>query len=293
MKVVRTVEEVRAEVAAARAAAQRVGLVPTMGALHEGHASLIRAARRECGFVVVWLFVNPAQFGPNEDLARYPRPFEKDVDVSRREGADLLFAPAVETVYPEGYRTFVTVEGLQDVLEGASRPGHFRGVCTVVLKMFNMVGPDVAYFGQKDAQQAIVLRRMVHDLDVPVTMRVCPTVREPDGLALSSRNQYLSGGERGRATTLVHALRLGRDRILAGERDAGAVRRAMEEAVRSTPGVTLDYVAAVDAGTLQPPDRLSGVILLAGAMRVGTTRLIDNLVVRVSERDAEERQVIE
>jgi pantoate--beta-alanine ligase len=293
LAVVSTVEEVRRHVAEAQASGQRVGLVPTMGALHEGHVSLIRAARAECGCVVVWLFVNPAQFGPKEDLSRYPRPFEKDRVICEREGVDVLFNPPVEVVYPEGYRTHVEVKDYQDVLEGASRPGHFRGVCTVVLKMFNMVGPDAAYFGQKDAQQIVVVRRMVEDLNVPVEVRVCPTVREADGLALSSRNQYLTPEERRRAVVLIESLRRGRDAIVNGERDAGVVRGTIEERVRRTEGASLDYAAVVSAETLEPLGRVAGKVLLTLAVRFGTTRLIDNLLLVVTPEGARETPVPE
>ncbi len=283
-----TVEEVRRAVAAARSKGLRIGLVPTMGALHAGHISLIRAARRETGFVVLSLFVNPAQFGPSEDFARYPRPFERDQEVCRAEGVDLVFAPTRETVYPEGFSTWVQVERLQDVLEGASRPGHFQGVCTVVLKLFNMVGPDDAYFGQKDAQQVIVLKRMVRDLNVPVALRVCPTVREADDLALSSRNVYLDPEQRRHAVALSQALRAGRDLVLGGERDAGVVKRALAERIERTPGAALDYAAVVDAESLRPLERLSGKVLLALAVRFGATRLIDNLVLEITAEGASE-----
>jgi pantoate--beta-alanine ligase len=283
-----TIEEVRRAVAAARAKGLRVGLVPTMGALHEGHASLIRAARRETGFVVLWLFVNPTQFGPNEDFARYPRPFERDREVCRSEGVDLIFAPERETVYPEGFSTWVQVEGMQDVLEGASRPSHFRGVCSVVLKMFNMVGPDVAYFGQKDAQQVIVLKRMVHDLNVPVEVRVCPTVREPDGLALSSRNVYLDPEQRRHAVALFQALGAAREHVYRGERDAGRVQRSLAARIQATPGAVLDYAAVVDAESLRPVEPLSGKVLLALAVRFGATRLIDNLVLEITDEGTAE-----
>jgi pantoate--beta-alanine ligase len=215
--VVTTVAEARRAVAGARRRELTVGLVPTMGALHAGHVSLIRAARRRCGFVVVSVFVNPTQFGPNEDLSRYPRPFEQDVAACAGEGADLVFAPAPTEVYPPGFRTSVEVHEFQDVLCGASRPGHFRGVATVVLKLFNMVRPDVAFFGLKDAQQVRLLERMVADLNVPVEIVRCPTVREADGLALSSRNQYLDAGQR-RAAVVLHAIRW--------RRCGGALRRA-------------------------------------------------------------------
>src|SRR5262245_1825717 len=222
-----TVAEVRRAVAEARRRGLTVGLVPTMGALHEGHISLIRAARAETGFMVVSIFVNPTQFGTNEDFSRYPRPLEQDLEACGREGVDLAFVPEPATVSPPGFRTFVEVHGLQDVLCGASRPGHFRGVATVVLKLFNTVQPDVAYFGQKDAQQARIIRQMVRDLDVPVEVRVCPIVRAADGLALSSRNQYLDPEQRRHATVLHRALAEARARIEGGERDAAAVRRVL------------------------------------------------------------------
>jgi pantoate--beta-alanine ligase len=276
-----TVAEVRGRVAAARSAGKTVGLVPTMGALHEGHASLIRQARAATGYVVVTIFVNPTQFGPHEDLTRYPRPLETDLATCAACGADLAFVPSVETIYPPGFRTFVEVTGLQDVLEGASRPGHFRGVATVVLKLFNMVQPDVAWFGQKDGQQVRIIRQLVRDLDVPVEIRVGPTVREADGLALSSRNQYLDATARRHAPVLAAALEAARARITAGERDAAVIGRAMGDRIAATPGAVLDYAAVVDADTLQPVTRLQGPILLAIAVRFGSTRLIDNIPVTV------------
>ena len=273
-----TTDAVRQAVAAARRRGQTVGLVPTMGALHEGHASLIRAARAETDFVVVSIFVNPTQFGPNEDLARYPRPLEQDLELCGREGADLAFVPEVAAIYPPGFRTYVEVHGLQDVLEGASRPGHFRGVCTVVLKLIHIVRPDVAYFGQKDAQQARIIRQMVRDLDVPLRLRICPMVREADGLALSSRNRYLSPEERGRALALAQALFDARQRVERGERDAAAVQRAARQRIEAVPGVVVDYVAVVDADSFEPVERIRGNVLIAAAVRIGSTRLIDNVL---------------
>jgi pantoate--beta-alanine ligase len=281
--VVVTVEEVRVRVAEARGAGRIVGLVPTMGALHEGHASLVRAARAETGFVVVSIFVNPTQFGPREDFDRYPRPLEADLTLCGREGVDLVFLPEVAEVYPPGFRTFVEVTGLQDGMEGRSRPGHFRGVATVVLKLFNMVQPDVAYFGQKDGQQARIIRQMVADLNVPVAVRVCPTVREPDGLARSSRNQYLDANQRSSAVVLYQALEEGRRLIEAGERSAAAVREAMTARVAQAPDAILDYAEVADAATLQPAERLRGEVMLAVAVRFGTTRLIDNVLVKVPQ----------
>jgi pantoate--beta-alanine ligase len=281
---------VAATVAAARAAVVRagerglsVGLVPTMGALHAGHASLIRAARRETGFVVVSIFVNPTQFGPKEDLDRYPRTPEADLRLCAEEGADLVFAPPAAELYPPGFRTYVEVHGLQDLLCGASRPGHFRGVATVVLKLFHIVGPDVAYFGQKDAQQFRLLEQMAHDLDVPVRLRLCPIVREPDGLALSSRNRYLNPEERRQAQVLSEALAEATRLVSAGERDAGRLRQLLADRVAAAPLARLEYAAVVAYDTQEPLDRLRGRVLIALAVHFGGTRLIDNVLLEVGE----------
>ncbi|HLJ91887.1 MAG TPA: pantoate--beta-alanine ligase [Gemmataceae bacterium] len=279
--VVGSIEAVREAVAKARQRGRSIGLVPTMGALHAGHVSLIRAARHETGFVIVSIFVNPTQFAPAEDLSRYPRPLAQDLAICAQEGVDLVFHPDVEILYPPGFRTFVEIHGLQDLLCGASRPGHFRGVATVVLKLFHIVQPDIAYFGQKDAQQARLLQRMVRDLDVPVQLRICPIVREPDGLALSSRNQYLDPDQRREATALYRALQEGHRLVEGGERDAAAVQRALAERIHTTPGAVLDYAAVVDAETLQPLTRLKGTVLLALAVKFGATRLIDNIQLHV------------
>jgi len=276
-----TIDAVRQAVAEARRRGLSIGLVPTMGALHEGHASLFRAARAETGYVVASIFVNPTQFGPNEDFGKYPRALQADLDVCGREGVDLVFHPEPDTIYPPGFCTYVEVQGLQDVLCGAARPGHFRGVATVVLKLFNIVQPDIAYFGQKDAQQARIIGQMVRDLDVPVRLRICPIVREADGLALSSRNRYLDVVQRQNARVLGQALTEARARIEAGERDAAAIRRALTDRIAATPGATLDYAAVVDAETLGPLERLRGNVLLAVAVKFGTTRLIDNMKVSV------------
>jgi pantoate--beta-alanine ligase len=281
LPVAATTADLRRAVAEARRGGRTVGLVPTMGALHEGHASLIRAARRETAFVVVSIFVNPTQFGPNEDFHRYPRPLEQDLEVCGREGVDLAFVPEVATLYPPGFRTYVEVHDFQDVLCGASRPGHFRGVATVVLKLFNLVQPDVAYFGQKDAQQARIIRQLVRDLDVPVEVRVCPIVREPDGLALSSRNQYLDPEQRRHAPALYQALEEARRLIEAGERDAARVRAVVAERLARTPGAVVDHAEVVDYDTLRPLDRLRGQVLIAVAVKFGTTRLIDNVLLQL------------
>jgi pantoate--beta-alanine ligase len=277
--VVTTIAEVRATVALARREGMTVALVPTMGALHEGHAALIRAARREAGFVIVSVFVNPTQFGPNEDFARYPRTLEADQKVCADAGADLIFAPAVAEMYPERSVTFVEVTELQDVLCGASRPGHFRGVCTVVLKLFNVVGPDVAVFGAKDFQQARVIRQVVRDLNVPVRVRVEPTVREQDGLALSSRNRYLSPAERAVAPGIYRALQATRARAAAGETDVARLEAALGAGLAAIPGARVDYARILDADTLRPLDRLDRPAVAAVAVFLGNTRLIDNLVI--------------
>ncbi len=276
--VIAAIAEVRAAVAAARRQGQSIGLVPTMGALHAGHASLLRAARSETGCVVASIFVNPTQFGPREDFSRYPRTLEHDLHVCAAEGVDLVFAPEVALIYPADFHTYVEVHELQDGLCGASRPGHFRGVATVVLKLFQIVQPDVAYFGQKDAQQARIIQQLVSDLNVPVRIRVCPIVRESDGLALSSRNQYLDPGQRRQATVLYRALEEARALIEAGERDAVLVRQTLAARIQTAPGAELDYAAVVDASTLRPVERLCGDVLLAVAVKFGATRLIDNVM---------------
>lgn len=279
--VVADIASLRQAVAEARRRGRTIGLVPTMGALHRGHLSLLSAARAEMGYVVVSIFVNPTQFGPNEDLSRYPRPLERDLELCGEAGVDLVFHPQPEAMYPPGHRTFVEVSGLQDVLCGASRPGHFRGVATVVLKLFHLVQPDRAYFGQKDAQQVRIIQQMVRDLDVPVDIRVCPIVREADGLALSSRNEYLGSEERRRATVLYRVLTETSKRIEGGERDAAKVQRAMAEQIAAVHGAVLDYAAVVDTDSLQALDRIEAgqPVLLALAVRFGGTRLIDNMLI--------------
>lgn len=274
-----TVDDTRQAIA--RVQKQSVGVVPTMGALHEGHGSLIRIAREECDFVVVTIFVNPTQFGPNEDLDRYPRTWNADVKMCEAEGADLIFAPQPETIYPPGYRTYVEVHELQSVLCGASRPTHFRGVTTVVLKLLHIVQPDVCYLGQKDAQQCRVLMRMAEDLNLTVRMRICPIVREPDGLAMSSRNRYLKRNEREQAVALFHSLEEVQHRIEEGERDATNLQHLLQSRLEAVPGGRLDYAQIVDFDTLTPLSALSGTVLVAVAVYFGDTRLIDNLLLTV------------
>lgn len=277
MKIVRTNVEMRA---VRSRATGTVGLVPTMGAFHGGHHALMRAARERCDEVVVSLFVNPAQFNDPADLAAYPRDEERDAQEAAELGVDVLYAPSVEEVYPPHFTTSVRVEGLSDVLEGAVRgPGHFAGVCTVVTKLFNVVQPDTAFFGQKDAQQVAVLQRMVRDLDLPVELAIVPTVREPDGLAMSSRNRRLAPDERRRAVSLSQALRAAEEAIAGGERDAEAVERAARAAMN---GVDPEYLALVDPDSFQPITTVDGRVLVAVAARIGATRLIDNTIVHTA-----------
>jgi pantoate--beta-alanine ligase len=281
-RVVRGVDELRAALAPARREGLTIGLVPTMGFLHEGHVSLLRAARAECDVVVMSLFVNPTQFGPNEDLDRYPRDEERDLRLASEAGVDFVFAPVVEELYPDGAATAVEVTGgLTSVLDGdpARRgPGHFRGVTTIVAKLFNIVGPDVAYFGQKDAQQAAVIKRMVRDLDFPVRVEVMPTVREEDGLAMSSRNVYLEPADRARAVALSHALAAAEQQALAHDSlEAGLAAARIELAAAA---IEPEYLEARDAETLEPVEGLAGrPILVAVAAQVGGARLIDNVVI--------------
>lgn len=279
MQILRTVEELRAWSRAHRCAGGRVGLVPTMGALHAGHASLIRTAAEACpGRVAVSIFVNPTQFGPNEDYARYPRTFDADCALAQREGATAIFAPSVEEMYPAGAATFVEVAELSDRLDGQSRPGHFRGVATVVAKLLIAAEPDLAFFGQKDAAQVAVLRRMVADLRLGAEIIVCPIVREADGLALSSRNAYLSSEERNQALVLSRAVRHVEALARAGERRADALLAAARAALAEEPAVRVDYAELVDWGTLLPVAVAAPGSLLAIAAWVGNTRLIDNAI---------------
>ncbi|MEA2493248.1 MAG: pantoate--beta-alanine ligase [Thermoleophilaceae bacterium] len=276
MKVVRTVAELRQELASAP---RPVGLVPTMGFFHDGHLSLMRAARSANATVVVSLFVNPAQFGPSEDLASYPRDEANDLALAEQTGVDFVFTPSVDEVYPPGFNATVEVGGLTEPLDGASRPGHFAGVTTVVTKLFNMVGPDVAYFGQKDAQQALVIRKLVRDLNMPVEIEVCPTIRESDGLAMSSRNAYLTDEERQRATALSRALRAAEQAVDAGTLDADAVLAAARHELDEAD-IDPEYLELRSATDLTPAERVNGSTLLAVAARVGRARLIDNTMLK-------------
>jgi pantoate--beta-alanine ligase len=277
MRILKTIAEAQSACTQLRAEGRTLGLVPTMGALHEGHLSLVWAARTVSDMVAVSIFVNPTQFGPNEDFSKYPRTFETDCAMLEREGVDLIFAPTIEAMYPAGANTFVVVEGVSDRLDGASRPGHFRGVTTVVSKLFHIIGPHKAFFGQKDAAQVAVLRKMVRDLNFPLQIVVCPIVREGDGLALSSRNRYLSETERGQALVLHRALIAVED-AASGEKSAERLIEIARAVFAEELGVRVDYISVVDPDTLKDVADVRGGALVAVAAFVGSTRLIDNVV---------------
>lgn len=275
MKTVKTLDELHA---ARLSLDGTVGLVPTMGYLHEGHLSLIRRAKGDCDHAVVSIFVNPAQFGPNEDLSKYPRDLERDLKLIEPLGVDIVWTPSAEVMYPNGYQTWVEVEALTHPLEGAVRPGHFRGVTTVVAKLFNAVQPHKAYFGQKDAQQAAVIRQMTRDLSYPIEIVVCPTVREQDGLAMSSRNKYLEGEDRSAALVLYRALNAAKDAYKKGEGNAERLRQTMKEVIAAEPRAQMQYVSCADYNTLEELEIVKGKTLLSMAVFIGRTRLIDNFV---------------
>jgi pantoate--beta-alanine ligase len=280
LKICTTIHELRAASRAIRRAGKRLGFVPTMGALHEGHLSLVRAARASTDVVAASIFVNPTQFGPNEDLAKYPRSFDRDCALLEREGVELLFSPSVDEMYPAGAVTWVTVEGLSDKLDGRSRPGHFRGVTTVVAKLFHIVEPGTAFFGQKDAAQVAIIRRMVRDLNLPVEIVVCPIVREPDGLAMSSRNAYLDPEQRKQALVLRRSLVRVKRMADVGECAAARLVAAGREEFTNQSSARLEYFEIVDPDTLDPVDDVSNGALAAVAGFVGNTRLIDNVVLK-------------
>jgi pantoate--beta-alanine ligase len=275
--IVSSVSETREQLDYVRRAGKRIGFVPTMGALHAGHARLIQRAREECDFVVVSIFVNPLQFGPSEDYQRYPRPIEKDAALCAEGGVDLVFAPETGDMYASPQITFVEVTRITDHLCGAFRPGHFRGVATVVLKLFNIVQPDFAYFGEKDYQQLCVIRRMVEDFNLRLTIVPVPTWRESDGLALSSRNVYLSPAERAAAPALYRALMLARERIASGEKDTAVIKAAVTSVLASEPLIRVQYFEIVDAAEVQPVAMVAGPVRIAAAIFIGKTRLIDNV----------------
>ncbi|MCI0499243.1 MAG: pantoate--beta-alanine ligase [Planctomycetales bacterium] len=282
MVTLHTIEQIRQAVQNARRQGRTIGFVPTMGALHEGHGSLIKAAQRQCGCVVVSIFVNPTQFGPAEDFSRYPRTLETDAAYCQKLGVDIIFAPCAEEMYPHEQLAWVQIEKLTAGLCGAARPGHFRGVATVCAKLFNCVQPDIAYFGQKDAQQAAVICRMVHDLNMPLKICVCPIIREPDGLAMSSRNRYLSADERRRALCLYHALQTCREQIVAGQRQVNRLTEAMHQIVERNQG-RVDYISIIDPQTLEPLIHIERKALVALAVYIGQTRLIDNLLLDLND----------
>jgi pantoate--beta-alanine ligase len=259
-----------------------IGLVPTMGYLHEGHLSLVRIAKRKSDVLVVSVFVNPTQFGPKEDFGRYPRDFKKDSLLLEKEGCDYVFAPGVEDMYPEGYSTFLKVEEITRILEGAERLGHFRGVTTIVAKLFNIIQPDISVFGQKDAQQAVVLKKMVDDLDYGIKIIIGPTVREKDGLALSSRNRYLSKEQRRQAPVLYQSLQEARRLINKGERSPGKIMARMRNMIRKQPLAELEYIAVTNTNTLKPLNKIKGEVLISLAVRFGKARLIDNIKLKVT-----------
>jgi pantoate--beta-alanine ligase len=281
MKICKTIDEMRLAAREAHHAGNRLGFVPTMGALHEGHLSLVRAAKSACDVVAVSIFVNPLQFGPTEDLAKYPRTFERDSGLLEKEAVDILFAPTPAEMYPAEAVTYVTVEGLSEKLCGSSRPGHFRGVTTVVAKLFHIVEPDKAFFGQKDAAQSAIIRRMVEDLNLRIEIVVCPIVREPDGLAMSSRNAYLDPQQRKSALALHRSLMEIKNRFDRGERSAANLIAAGKQLLSQEAGVRLDYLEIVDPSTLDPLAQLHRPALVAVAAFVGSTRLIDNIVLPV------------
>jgi pantoate--beta-alanine ligase len=278
MNVVTTINEVRDAVAQARKKGLRIGFVPTMGDLHSGHMALVAAAKKQTDFVVVSVFVNPTQFGPNEDYARYTRNLPRDAELCTAAGVDIIFAPSVGEMYPQEKLTWVNVEKLSEPLCGQSRPDHFRGVTTVCAKLFNIVGPDVAFFGRKDAQQSIIIRRMVMDLNMPLAIVVCPTVREADGLAMSSRNKYLGSQERAAAPVIYAALKECANLLAAGTVDTKTLETAIRTTIEKTPSAQIDYIGIMDTDTLVPVERIDGETLVAVAVRIGSTRLIDNLV---------------
>jgi len=279
MKLAKTIESVRTLVKAAKGKGKKVGLVPTMGALHVGHVSLMEAAAKECEFVVVSIFVNPTQFGPGEDFEKYPRPIEKDLEICEKAGVDVVFNPTPEVMYGPESLTWVTVDKLSEPLCGRFRPGHFRGVATVCAKLFNIVLPDVAYFGQKDVQQAIVIKRMAADLNMPLEIVVCPTVREKDGLAVSSRNKYLSEQERKEAAKIYKSLQKCREMAEAGVMDSNEIVAQMRSILQQIKGGRIEYAEIVDAETLENADKITGKTIAAIAVKLGPARLIDNVLI--------------
>lgn len=284
MKIITNVDLMHQTVLKLKKKNQTVGFVPTMGFLHEGHAALLRQCKKDNDISVLSVFVNPAQFGPNEDFKNYPRDIKKDELLAKRENVDIIFYPSVDEIYPTGFLTYVNVDVLSDRLCGASRPGHFRGVATVVLKLINIVAPDVIYLGQKDAQQAIILRKMAEDLNVPVRVKIMPTIREKDGLAMSSRNTYLNETQRQQAVVLNQALKKAQQLIREGERKPKVILSSVKQLIEPLSEGEIDYIQCVNAQDLSPLDKVSGDVLIALAVKFGRARLIDNIFVKVNEK---------
>jgi pantoate--beta-alanine ligase len=283
METIRTISWMKEKAREARLEQRVIGLVPTMGALHAGHLALVGRAKKECSPVYASIFLNPTQFGPNEDLSKYPRPLEADVEKLAKSGVEGLFLPSAEDMYPAGFSTYLHVEGISERLEGKSRPGHFRGVATVVLKLFEIVQPNYAYFGRKDAQQVCIIQKMVRDLNLDVELVICPTVREGDGLAGSSRNEYLSPEERRAAGVLFRALQAAEMDLSAGVKDTLELQRTMRQILESEPKARVDYAEIVDAGTFEPVVRVEGRCYALLAVRIGNTRLIDNMLIQAGD----------
>ncbi|MFA6281762.1 MAG: pantoate--beta-alanine ligase [Candidatus Omnitrophota bacterium] len=281
MLIAKTIKQARKVIHEAKLKSKTIGFVPTMGALHKGHLSLVKKAKKDCDFVVVSIFVNPTQFGPKEDYRKYPRTFQNDKLLLEKENVDLVFCPSVKEMYPEDFSVYVTEENLSRFLCGKSRPGHFRGVCTVVAKLLNIITPDVAYFGQKDFQQAKIIEKMVKNLNLPLIVKLEPTIRENDGLAMSSRNKYLSGSERQDALAISQSLNLAKKLILKGERSCENIKNDIKKHICQKKSVKIDYVEIVDAETLEPGVKLSSRVVIAIAVYLGKTRLIDNIVLKV------------
>jgi pantoate--beta-alanine ligase len=277
MKTAKTIKSVRKNVKVARSQGKTIGFVPTMGALHKGHISLIKAAKKKCGYVVVSIFVNPTQFGPAEDFNKYPRPIEEDMKICRKTGVDLVFCPSTEEMYPEKNVTWVNVEKITENLCGRSRPGHFQGVATVCTKLFNIVMPDIAFFGQKDAQQSVVIKRMVADLNQPLKIEVCPTVRENDGLAMSSRNKYLRAQDRQDVAYIYKSLQKCKEMLDSGQRNSKTIIDEMRNILKQKESIEVEYISIVDERTLENIDYIKGKALAAVAVRICGTRLIDNI----------------
>jgi len=284
MKVAKTIKSVRNLVKTAHDKGKKIGFVPTMGALHIGHISLIKAAKKKCNFVVVSIFVNPTQFGPGEDFEKYPRPLKADLEICRKSGVDVIFAPSLQQMYPGENMTWVNVKKLTEQLCGRFRPGHFRGVATICAKLFSIVAPDIAFFGQKDAQQAVVIKKMVADLNMPLKIVVCSTVCQADGLAVSSRNQYLTEQQKKDATYIYKALKKAKSLIKAGATKSKTIISEMKKILNRAPSIKIEYISIVDAETLQELEKIGGRVLVAVAVKIGSTRLIDNILVDVNRR---------